>query len=57
MIPEKEREALMRLTMCARIECLLCKYSHEYDDVQCRELQTKCMSILANALDEEGDEE
>lgn len=57
MIPENEREALMRLTMCARNECQICKYSHEYNDEQCRELQTKCMCILAHALDKDGEKE
>lgn len=37
MIPEKEREALMRLTMCARHDCI--------------EEATKNMHILADALE------
>lgn len=57
MIPEKEREALMRLTMCARDQCQICKYSRVYNYEECRELQTKCMSILANALDKDGEDE
>ena len=31
MIPEREREALMRLTMCAREECIMCKYHKKCD--------------------------
>ena len=31
MIPEREREALMRLTMCAREECVMCKYKDTCD--------------------------
>lgn len=47
---DKERDALMRLTMCARNECVICKYKNEYTDSQCYELQTKCMNILAESL-------
>ena len=51
MIPEKEREALMRLTMCARGECPMCKYEEQCDDWDFRmELATKNMNILADAL-------
>ena len=50
MIPEREREALMRLTMCAREECGMCKYKDTCDfDFQC-ETATRCMNILADAL-------
>ena len=50
MIPEREREALMRLTMCAREECGMCKYKDTCNfDFQC-ELATKNMNILADAL-------
>ena len=50
MIPEKEREALMRLTMCAREECRICMYQKRCDfDFQC-ELANKNMNILADAL-------
>ena len=50
MIPEKEREALMRLTMCAREECIMCKYHKECDfDFQYK-LATESMNILAEAL-------
>lgn len=49
MIPEREREALMRLTMCARDECTMCKYKWQGFS-KCYELATKCMNILADAL-------
>ena len=50
MISEKEREALMRLTMCAREECAMCKYEKDCNfDFQCK-LATKNMNILADAL-------
>ena len=51
MIPEKEREALMRLTMCARNECGMCKYHKKYTFDECNELATENMHILADALD------
>lgn len=51
MIPEREREALMRLTMCARGECPICKYEEQCDNWDFRmELATKNMNILADAL-------
>ena len=50
MIPEKEREALMRLTMCAREECIMCKYHKECDFDFQYETATRCMNILADAL-------
>lgn len=53
---DKERDALMRLTMCARNECVICKYENEYTDIQCYELQTKCMSILAESLNSKEQE-
>ena len=50
MIPEREREALMRLTMCAREECAMCKYKDTCDfDFQFK-TATNCMNILADAL-------
>lgn len=49
MIPEREREALMRLTMCARIECDICKYKDSSID-ECDERITENMNILADAL-------
>lgn len=51
MIPEKEREALMRLTMCARKECGMCKYNGNSSE-ECYERATDCMHILAEALRE-----
>ena len=50
MIPEREREALMRLTMCAREECGMCKYKDTCDFDFQYETATKCMNILADAL-------
>ena len=51
MISEREREALMRLTMCARGECPMCKYEEQCDNWDFRmELATKNMNILADAL-------
>lgn len=49
MIPEREREALMRLTMCARNECDMCKY-RPYIPKKCYERATEAMNILADAL-------
>jgi len=50
MIHEREREALMRLTMCAREECGMCKYKDTCDFDFQYELTTKNMNILAEAL-------
>ena len=50
MIPEREREALMRLTMCAREECGMCKYKETCDFDFQYETATRCMNILADAL-------
>lgn len=52
---EEVREALMRLTMCAREECKICKYEKECNyDLQC-ELATKNMQIVLSALkDKQG---
>lgn len=50
MIPEKEREALMRLTMCARDECYVCKYKDKYTYDDCFGEIVKNMNILADAL-------
>ena len=50
MIPEREREALMRLTMCAREECGMCKYKDTCDFDFQYEIATRCMNILAEAL-------
>jgi len=49
MIPEREREALMRLTMCARIECDICKYK-DLSIEECDERITENMNTLADAL-------
>ena len=50
MIPEREREALMRLTMCAREECRMCKYEDTCDYDFQYNLATESMNILADAL-------
>lgn len=50
MIPEKEREALMRLTMCARDHCAICKYKGTYTHEDCENEITKDMHILAKAV-------
>jgi len=56
MIPEKEREAIMRLTMCARRNCAICKYKYNpADGKDCDDIITECMHILADALMEDGD--
>lgn len=57
MIPETEREAIMRLTMCARRQCMVCKYrlKRKRATVQlpehCQKRITENMNILAEALD------
>ena len=49
---EKLREAIMRLTMCARRECEICKYKDrpklELPSDYCKERSTKNMNILAD---------
>lgn len=50
MIPEREREALMRLTMCAREECIMCEYQRKCNFDFQYELATESMNILADAL-------
>jgi hypothetical protein len=50
MIPEREREALMRLTMCAREECGVCKYKDTCNFEFQYEIATENMNILADAL-------
>lgn len=51
MIPEKEREALMRLVMCARHQCVICKYHDKYTFDDCANEITNNMTILADALE------
>ena len=53
MIPENEREALMRLTMCAREECSICKFYEASSDC-CDDLITDNMNILDSALDNDN---
>lgn len=52
-IPERQREALMRLTMCARDECMMCIYQPKDD--RCKDIATTAMHILANALKVDDD--
>lgn len=46
------REAIMRLTMCARRECEICKYKDrpkkELPSEDCKERAIQNMNILAN---------
>lgn len=51
MIPEKERDALMRLTMCARHQCALCKYSGKYTHEDCEIEITEDKNILVEAFE------
>ena len=51
MIPERERKALMRLTMCARVQCDICKYRDSTLE-ECDERITQNMNILADALED-----
>ena len=51
------RDALMRLTMCARRECVICKYRETFSVEDCHSLQTRCMNIIANGLNREMDDE
>ena len=53
-MPEREREALMRLTMCARGECAMCKYEKTCTISFQYELATENMNILADALNTAG---
>lgn len=55
MIPDKEREALMRLTMCARHQCAVCKYHNKYTQDDCENEITDDMHILADALEKTMD--
>ena len=49
---EKLREAIMRLVMCARRECEICKYKDrpksELPSDYCKERSTKSMNILVD---------
>lgn len=47
---EEVREALMRLTMCAREECQICKHEKECNYSMQYELATENMQIILNAL-------
>lgn len=49
---EQVREALMRLSMCARKECEICKYKdrpkEELPSEDCKERAIQNMNVLAN---------
>lgn len=49
---EQAKEAIMRLSMCARKECLMCKYKDrpiaELPSDDCKKRATKNMNILAD---------
>lgn len=47
---EEVREALMRLTMCAREECGMCKYKNECDFDFQDKISTDNMNTLSDAL-------
>lgn len=53
---EQEREAIMRLTMCARRGCKICKYGHHRKRVtvklpqSCMDRITENMNILADSF-------
>lgn len=47
---EEVREALMRLTMCAREECDMCKYEHNCSFDKQVEMATESMNTIANAF-------
>lgn len=51
---EQVREALMRLSMCARKECEICKYKDrpkaELPSENCKERSTRNMNILCDAV-------
>ena len=53
MIPEPEREAILRLTMCARRNCEICKYGPKKPRVKlsesCEKRITENMNLLAKA--------
>ena len=50
IMTEEVREALMRLTMCAREECAMCKYEKECGFEKQIELATKNMNTILNAF-------
>ena len=47
---EEVREALMRLTMCAREECGMCKYKDDCDFDKQYEMATENMNTILNAF-------
>lgn len=57
MIPEREREALARLTMCARRQCIICKFHTPRGEIDCMDRITENMHILAKALEVSDEQE
>lgn len=57
MIPETDREAILRLTMCARRNCAICKCGPKKPRVKlsesCAKRITENMNLLAKACDRE----
>lgn len=51
MIPNKEREALMRLCMCANRMCGACKYDKDWYEERCKEEINNAMNVLTEALE------
>lgn len=51
---ERVMEAIMRLTMCARRQCSICKYNTHQNNVnlsdECQDRITENMNILADEL-------
>lgn len=57
MIPEPEREALARLSMCANRWCKMCKYNKPWFEERCQEVRDEALDVLCNALDVEDEDE
>ena len=53
MIPEPEREALARLSLCANRWCINCKYNKPWLEEMCQAVRDEALDILCNALDKE----
>ena len=58
---EKVRLAIMRLTMCARRQCSICKYNNHQNSVhlfgECQDRITENMNILADEFFRNYEEE
>lgn len=55
MIPDKEREALMMLCMCANRMCKACKYDKDWYEERCKEEINNAMNVLTEALERGGE--